>query len=132
MTTNRTVFSSGSPWEPVVGYSRSVRVGPFVSVSGTSAAGNDGVVGGDDAGRQATEIFTRLGAAMQTAGASLGDVVRTRVYLTDMANFNAVAEAHAATFADIRPATTFLQVVALAGAGLLVEVEADAIIAGEL
>jgi enamine deaminase RidA (YjgF/YER057c/UK114 family) len=132
MTANRTVFSSGSPWEPVVGYSRSVRVGPFISVSGTSAGGTDGVVGGDDAGLQAAEIFTRLGAALRTAGASLGVVVRTRVYLTDMSHFDAVAETHAATFGDIRPATTFLQVAALAGADLLVEVEADAIIAAEL
>jgi enamine deaminase RidA (YjgF/YER057c/UK114 family) len=132
MTTDRTVFSSGSPWEPVVGYSRSVRVGPFVAVSGTSAGGTDGVLGGDDAGRQATEIFSRLGAALRTAGAGLGDVVRTRVYLTDLADFDAVAEVHAATFGDIRPATTFLQVAGLAGADLLVEVEVDAIIAGEL
>jgi enamine deaminase RidA (YjgF/YER057c/UK114 family) len=126
------IFSSGSPWEPIVGYSRSVRVGSFISVSGTSAGGADGVVGDDDAGLQATEIFARLDAALHTAGASLGDVVRTRVYLTDMDNFDAVAKAHAATFGDIRPTTTFLQVAALAGSGLLVEVEADAIIAGEL
>jgi enamine deaminase RidA (YjgF/YER057c/UK114 family) len=132
MTADRTVFSSGSPWEPVVGYSRSVKVGPFISVSGTSAGGADGVVGGEDAGLQAAEVFARLAGALQTAGASLGDVVRTRVYLTDMANFDAVAKAHAATFGEIRPATTFLQVAALAGDDLLIEVEADAIIAGEL
>src|SRR4051794_25599876 len=132
MTHKRTIFSSGSKWEPLVGYSRAVKVGPFVSISGTSASGPDGPVGGADAGKQAAEIFSRLAEALRTAGADVGDVVRTRVYLTDLADFDAVAKEHAALFSEIRPATTFLQITALASSDLLVEVEVDAIIAAEL
>jgi enamine deaminase RidA (YjgF/YER057c/UK114 family) len=128
MTTQRTLFSSGSPFEPKVGFSRAVSVGPFVFVSGTTASGPEGPVGGGDAGKQATEVLNRISAALQQAGAALADVVRTRVYLTNIADFDAVAAAHADFFAEIRPATTFVEVSALVSPALLVEIEADAII----
>jgi enamine deaminase RidA (YjgF/YER057c/UK114 family) len=132
MAAERTLFSSGSPFESVVGYSRTVRVGPFVSVSGTTASGPDGPVGGDDPHAQAVEILSRIADALRTAGADINDVVRTRVYLTDMAHFDAVAKAHAAVFGEIRPATTFLGVSALASSALLVEIESDAIVAADV
>ena len=132
MTTERNSFSSGSPYESVVGYSRVVKVGPFLSVSGTTASGSDGPVGGTDVFQQATEVLSRIEKALRQAGSDLGDVVRTRIYLTDPAQFDDVAKAHAAAFADVRPATTIVTVSALADPRLLVEIEADAIRAGEL
>jgi enamine deaminase RidA (YjgF/YER057c/UK114 family) len=123
----RTLFSSGSAFEPKVGFSRAVSVGPFVFVSGTTASGPDGPVGGGDAGKQAAEVLNRISGALAQAGAAFTDVVRTRVYLTNIADFDAVAAAHAAVFADIRPATTFVEISALANPALLVEIEADAI-----
>ncbi|GAA2686367.1 RidA family protein [Streptomyces lunalinharesii] len=127
-TNERQLFSSGSPFEAVVGYSRAVRVGPFVSVSGTTASGPEGPIGGDDAGRQAAEVLHRIAAALKEAGSDVGDVVRTRVHLTDIADFDAVARAHAAVFGQARPATTFVGNAALAHPALLVEIEADAIV----
>lgn len=128
-TARRQLFSSGSPFEARVGYSRAVRVGPFVSVSGTTAAGPDGPVGGDDAGRQAAEVLGRIAAALRQAGADVDDVVRTRVYLTDIADFDAVARAHAEVFGTARPATTFVAVSDLVDPALRVEIEADAVTA---
>lgn len=128
MANGRKLYSSGSPFEAKVGYSRAVRVGPFVYVSGTTASGPDGPVGGDDAGKQAAETLDRIASALRDAGASMADVVRTRVYLTDMAAFEDVARAHAGAFADIRPTTTFVEVSALANPALLVEIEADAVV----
>ncbi|MFD9864841.1 RidA family protein [Streptomyces alboflavus] len=127
-TTDRTLYPSGSPFEAAVGFSRAVRVGPFVFVSGTTASGPDGPVGGGDPERQAAEVLARIAAALKEAGSDVSQVVRTRVYLTDIAHFEAVARAHAAVFGDIRPASAFVEVSALAHPALLVEVEADAIV----
>jgi enamine deaminase RidA (YjgF/YER057c/UK114 family) len=121
MNAHRTVYSSGSPYEATVGYSRAVRAGNLVCVSGTTAPGAD-------AGEQATVALERIVAALENAGARAADVVRTRVYLTDMGAFDAVAKAHSAVFAEIRPATTFVEISALADPALLVEIEADAVI----
>ncbi|MGA4844463.1 RidA family protein [Streptomyces sp. G45] len=127
-TTDRTLYPSGSPFEAAVGFSRAVRVGPFVFVSGTTASGPDGPVGGGDPERQTAEVLARIAAALKEAGSDVSQVVRTRVYLTDIAHFEAVARAHAAVFGDIRPASAFVEVSALAHPALLVEVEADAIV----
>lgn len=127
MSAERKLFSSGSPFETVVGFSRAVRVGPFIHVSGTTASGPDGPVGGGDAGRQAAEVLKRVGAALDDAGSGVADVIRTRVYLTDIQDFEAVARAHAEVFSNIRPSTTFVEVSALANPALLVEIEAEAI-----
>lgn len=127
MSAERKLFSSGSPFESVVGFSRAVRVGPFVHVSGTTASGPDGPVGADDAGEQAAEVLARIAAALDDAGSGLADVVRTRVYLTDIQDFESVARAHAEVFSGIRPSTTFVEVSALANPALLVEIEAEAI-----
>jgi enamine deaminase RidA (YjgF/YER057c/UK114 family) len=124
----RELFSSGSVYEPVVGYSRAVRVGSWVAVSGTTASSPDGVTGGADAAEQAREVLRRIVAALEQAGARLQDVVRTRVYLADIADFDAVGRVHGEFFADIRPAATMLAVVALAAPELLVEIEAEAIV----
>jgi enamine deaminase RidA (YjgF/YER057c/UK114 family) len=115
-------FSSGSAYEPVLGYSRAVRVGPWVTVSGTTASGPG------DAGEQAQEALRRIAAALDQAGASLADVVRTRVFLTDIADFDAVGRVHGEVFGDIRPATTVVAVSALADPALRVEIEAEAVL----
>jgi len=128
MNAHRTVYSSGSPFEVIVGYSRAVRAGNSVYVSGTSASAPDGPIGAADAGKQAAAILERIVAALKEAGASAADVVRTRVYLTDIKTFDAVAAAHCAVFAEIRPTTTFVEVSALADPALLVEIEAEAVI----
>jgi len=114
-------FSSGSAFEPVVGYSRAVRVGPWVAVAGTTA-------GGADAGEQAREVLRRVAAALEQAGAKLADVVRTRVFLADISDFDAVGRAHGEFFGSIRPVTTVVAVAALADAALRVEIEAEAIV----
>lgn len=120
----RTNISSGSPFESALGYSRAVKKGNFVFVSGTTSGG----VGGSDAAEQAREVFRRIGAALDEAGASFADVVRTRVYLTDIADFDAVGAVHGEVFGEIKPSIVILAVSALAGADLKVEIEADALI----
>lgn len=128
MTPLRQTFGSGSVFEATVGYARAVRVGPFVYVSGTTASREDEPVGGDDAGAQAVEVLRRIEGALDEAGATPADVVRTRVYLTDIADFAEVGRAHARFFADVRPTTTFVEVAALASPRLRVEIEADAVV----
>jgi enamine deaminase RidA (YjgF/YER057c/UK114 family) len=124
---DRLLVSSGALWEPVVGYSRAVRVGPWVCVAGTTAARADGTaVGGDDAGAQTREALRRIGAALEAAGASLSDVMRTRIFVTDISRWEEVGRAHGEVFGDIRPATTMVEVRALIAPVLLVEIEADA------
>ena len=122
-------MSSGAEWEPVVGYSRAVRVGPWVSVAGTTAAlPGGGAVGGDDPAEQAREAVRRIAAALERVGAGLEHVVRTRMYVTDISRWEEVGRAHGEFFADIRPASTMVQVAALIDPALLVEIEADAVL----
>ncbi|WP_280217072.1 RidA family protein [Nocardia neocaledoniensis] len=129
MTTTRVNISSASDFEDVVGYSRAVRVGDHVVVSGTTAAvPGGGAVGGDDIGAQTTEVLARIATALEQAGASLRDVVRTRIFVTDMARWPEVAAAHSAVFDKIRPAASMYEVTALIAPELLIEIEADAIV----
>jgi len=121
--------SSGAVWESLVGYSRAVRVGPWISVAGTTAATPDGgAVGGDDIGAQTREALRRVQAALQQVGADLDDVVRTRLYVTDISRWQEVGAVHGEVFAGIRPATSMVEMNRLIDAALLVEVEADAVV----
>ncbi len=125
----RKTITSGTKWEPIAGYSRAVRVGPFIHVAGTTSWGSTGkIVGAGDPYAQTVQILKNIEKALKEAGASLTDVVATRAFVTDVRQWEKVARAHGEVFRDIRPALTLVQVAGLVDPAMMVEIEAEAIV----
>jgi len=129
----RQTYESGTPWEPVFGYSRALRVGPFVYISGTTATDADGnIVGTGDAYIQTAQILENIKSALERMGARIEDIVRTRIYVTNIDDWEKIAKAHSEVFKGVKPASALVEIKRLVSPAMLVEIEADAVVEEEI